>query len=153
VSSHVLHLQLNEIDVEVNKKADISDLISPINIRDNKHFRINTNDLNEKGGEKSIINLISPANDDKQAFDFGKNNFLPRKNSTKISENIKNENTKTKSKSIIMQTTSTSATTTTSSTERTLRSKNRTQTKIPTEMNSSKLTTKTATTCLCSGIT
>jgi len=90
----VLHLQLNEIDAEVNKKADISDLISPINIRDNKHFRINTNDLNEKGGEKSIINLISPANDDKQAFDFGKNNFLPRKNSTKISENIKNENTK-----------------------------------------------------------
>jgi len=85
----VLHLQLNEIESDGRKIDDISDLISPINIRDNKHFRINTNDLNEKG-EKSIINLISPANDDKQAFDFSKNNFLPRKYSNKTSES-KNE--------------------------------------------------------------
>ena len=89
VSSQVLQLQLNEIDSEGKKVEDFSDLISPINIRDNKNFKINTHDFNEKG-EKSIINLISPANEDKQAFDFSKNNFLPRKNSNKTNES-KNE--------------------------------------------------------------
>jgi len=88
VSSKVLHLQLTELDNE-KKQDDFSDLISPINIRDNKHFRLNTHDLKNDGVERSIIQLISPANNEKQAFDFGKNNFLPRKNSTKISD--KNE--------------------------------------------------------------
>jgi hypothetical protein len=93
IGSQFNHLTLTEIpeDEEHGKRnGDFSDLISPINIRGNKHFRIDTNDLSSRFAEKSIIQLISPANDDKQAFDFSKNNFLPRKNEVKHVDN-KNE--------------------------------------------------------------
>jgi hypothetical protein len=88
VGSQFNQLTLNELENE-KKNDDFSDLISPINIRDNKHFKIDTTD-NIQQAEKSIIQLISPANNEKQAFDFTKNNFIPRKNEGKITEN-KNE--------------------------------------------------------------
>ena len=87
VGSQFNNLTLNEIETE-KKNDDFSDLISPINLYNSKHFRYDNNNLEQKA-EKSIIQLISPANNDKQAFDFSKNNFLPRKNDLK---NVDNKN-------------------------------------------------------------
>ena len=72
------NLSLNENENE-KRNNDFSELISPINISNNKHYKIDNNEFQQKA-EKSIIQLISPVNNDNQHFDLTKNNFLPKMN-------------------------------------------------------------------------